>query len=224
MAAARSGPANSIRVSACSSCTSKRRANAASRILLSIAKAPYWSRNVDRGEDGPPDDLNELHWFIHKLIETVGPYIDAIEIWNEPNLRREWTGRPLSGGSYMELFRVGYEAARAYSPNIIVVTAGLAPTGNHAGVSVDDRAFLRQMYAAGLGDYADIKIGVHPYGWGNPPDFLCCDMWAGQGWDDKPQFFFRQTLQDYRTSSPLMATTRHVGNGIWLGDLGRLSD
>lgn len=168
------------------------------KILLSIAKAPDWTRHVDRTEDGPPDDLNHLTWFIQRLLEKLGPYIDAIEIWNEPNLKREWTGnRPLGGGSYMELFRIGYDAIRAYSPDIIVVTAGLAPTGNHSGVSVDDRAYLRQMYQAGLARYTDAKIGIHPYSWGNPPDFLCCNNVDGQGWDDQPQFFFLQTIRDY---------------------------
>ena len=106
------------------------------------------------------------------------------------------TGR-ISGASYMELFRVGYDAVRAYSPNTAVVTAGLAPTGNHEGISVDDRAFLQQMYQAGLAGYTDVKIGIHPYSWGNPPDLLCCDNIEGQGWDDKPQFFFLQTIYDY---------------------------
>ena len=168
------------------------------QVMISIAKAPDWARHANRGEDGPPDDLNQLVAFIRMLLEKLGPHIDAIEIWNEPNLRREWTGsRPLGGGSYMELFRVAYDAIRAQSPNITVVTAGLAPTGNHDGVSVDDRAFLRQMYQAGLARFNDVKIGVHPYSWGNPPDFLCCDNVDGQGWDDQPQFFFRQTIRDY---------------------------
>ena len=168
------------------------------KVMLSLAKAPDWTRDADRNEDGPPDDLNHLKGFIHMLLEKLGPYVDAIEIWNEPNLRREWTGsRALGGASYMELFRVGYDAIRAYSPNITVVTAGLAPTGNHTGVSVDDRAYLRQMYQAGLARYSDVKIGIHPYGWGNPPDFLCCNNVDGQGWDDQPQFFFLQTIRDY---------------------------
>ena len=168
------------------------------KILLSIAKAPDWARHVDRSEDGPPDDLNQLTWFIQRVTEKLGPYIDAVEIWNEPNLKREWTGQhPLGGASYMQLFRIGYDAVRAYSPHITVVTAGLAPTGNHSGVSVDDRAFLRQMYQAGLARYSDVKIGIHPYSWGNPPDFLCCDNVDGQGWDDRPQFFFLQTIRDY---------------------------
>ncbi|MCE2470527.1 MAG: cellulase family glycosylhydrolase [Anaerolineae bacterium] len=168
------------------------------QVMLSVVKAPHWARHTNRNEDGPPDDLNQFAEFLRLLLKQVGPYIDAIEIWNEPNLRREWTGsRPISGASYMELFRVAYDAIRAYSPNITLITAGLAPTGNHSGATVDDRAFLRQMYQAGLGRYADVKIGVHPYGWGNPPDFLCCDNVEGQGWDDRPQFFFRQTIRDY---------------------------
>ncbi len=168
------------------------------QVMISIVKAPDWSRHANRSEDGPPDDLNQFAKFIRILLEKVGPYVDAIEVWNEPNLRREWTGnRQISGSSYMELFRVAYDTIRAYSPSITVVTAGLAPTGNHSGVSVDDRAFLRQMYQAGLARYADVKVGIHPYSWGNPPDFLCCDNVEGQGWDDQPQFFFLQTIRNY---------------------------
>ena len=133
------------------------------RVMLSIVKAPNWTRHSNRNEDGPPDDLNQLAAFIRQLLKEVGPYVDAIEIWNEPNLRREWTGsRPISGASYMELFRVAYDTVRAYSPHITLITAGLAPTGNHSGVSVDDRAFLRQMYQAGLGDTAMSKLASTP--------------------------------------------------------------
>ncbi len=168
------------------------------KVLLSIAKAPDWARSTDRSEDGPPDDLNQLSAFIGLLLEKLGPYIDAIEIWNEPNLKREWTGaQAINGASYMELFRAGYQAVRAYSPNIMVITAGLAPTGNTQNISVDDRSFLRQMYQAGLASFPDVAIGIHPYSWGNPPDFVCCNNVDGQGWDDQPQFFFSQNIRDY---------------------------
>ncbi len=187
------------------------------QVMLSIVKAPDWTRHSNRNEDGPPDDLNQLGAFLRLLLEKVGPYVDAIEIWNEPNLRREWTGsRPISGASYMELFRVAYDTIRAYSPHITLISAGLAPTGNHSGVSVDDRAFLRQMHQAGLGRYADVKIGVHPYGWGNPPDFLCCNNVDGQGWDDQPQFFFRQTLRDYASIIAAFGGNRQM----WVTEFG----
>lgn len=168
------------------------------KVMLSVAKAPDWARNHDRSEDGPPDDLQQFADFVGLLLDKLGPYIDAIEIWNEPNLRREWTGQhAFDGAGYMELFRVGYNAVRAYSPNIAVITAGLAPTGNSQSISVNDRSYLRQMYQAGLASYPDVVVGIHPYSWGNPPDFVCCNNVDGQGWDDQPQFFFSQNIRDY---------------------------
>lgn len=169
-----------------------------SKVMLSIAKAPPWARNIDRNEDGPPDDPNQLAEFLSFLLQQVGPNIDAIEIWNEPNLKREWTGgQALNGSAYMDLFRPAYNAIRAYSPNITIVTAGLAPTGTTPNSSVNDRVYLQQMYNAGLAQYQDVVVGVHPYSWGNPPDFVCCDNVANQGWDDRPQFFFQNNIQDY---------------------------
>jgi polysaccharide biosynthesis protein PslG len=169
------------------------------KVMLSIAKAPDWARNVDRNEDGPPDDPNQLAEFINFLLQQVGPNIDAIEVWNEPNLKREWTGgQALSGAAYMDLFRPAYNAIRAYSPNITIITAGLAPTGNTPNISVNDRDYLQQMYNAGLAQYQDVVVGIHPYSWGNPPDFVCCNNIENQGWDDRPQFFFKNNIEDYR--------------------------
>lgn len=170
------------------------------KVMLSIAKAPNWTRNVNRSDDGPPDDYNQFYDFLRFLLDKVGPYTDAIEVWNEPNLMREWSGaQDFNGAAYMEMFRGAYDVIRAYSSDITIITAGLAPTGNTANISVDDRDYLQQMYNAGLAQYQDIVIGIHPYSWGNPPDFTCCNNVENQGWDDRPQFFFQNTLADYRS-------------------------
>ncbi|MEL7674715.1 MAG: hypothetical protein AAGU78_13320, partial [Chloroflexota bacterium] len=66
-------------------------------VLLSIAKAPAWAR-ATAGEDGPPANPQDLANFITRLMSEVRTditgrsYFDAIEVWNEPNLRREWNG------------------------------------------------------------------------------------------------------------------------------------
>ena len=166
------------------------------RVLLSIAKAPDWARS-DRQESGPPDNPQDLANFISFMLNDtkIGGVIDAIEIWNEPNLIREWRGTlPFNGAGYMQLFGPAYDAIRAYSPTMTIVTAGLAPT-SHPTAAVDDRLYLQQMYDAGLANYDDVIIGVHPYGWANPPDARCCPN-PGQGWDDNPRFFFLDTLED----------------------------
>jgi len=177
------------------------------KVMLSVVKAPDWARNVDRGEDGPPDDYNRFYDFLRFLLDRVGPSVDAIEVWNEPNLKREWTGgQPFNGAAYMEMFRGAYDTIRAYSSDITIITAGLAPTGNTPNISVDDRLYLQQMYNAGLAQYQDVVLGIHPYGWGNPPDFVCCNNVPNQGWDDRPQFFFLNNIQDTRD---IMTTNGH---------------
>ncbi len=187
-------------------------------VLVSIAKAPDWARS-NLTEDGPPDDPNTLANFISILLKEMGQAIDAVEIWNEPNLRREWQGNlPFTGAGYMRLFGPAYQAVRAYSPTITVISAGLAPTGDNANLgSRDDRAFLREMYAAGLANYADVAVGAHPYGWGNPPDARCCNFDPEPGWDDDPHFFFLDNIEDYRE---IMVSSGHAAAQMWVTEFG----
>ncbi|MBZ0289969.1 MAG: cellulase family glycosylhydrolase, partial [Anaerolineae bacterium] len=186
------------------------------RVMLSVAKAPDWARAI-KEEDGPPDDPAELARFLTLLLEQVGPGVDAIEIWNEPNLKREWSsGLAFSGAGYMQLFAPAYDAIRAYSPLIVIVSAGLAPTDNSA-VSVNDRDFLRQMYQAGLYNYQDIAVGIHPYSWGNSPDARCCNPVDGRDYDDKGQFFFLDNISAYRD---IMVEFGHKGRKMWATEFG----
>jgi hypothetical protein len=169
------------------------------KVLLSVAKAPAWARGGETREDGPPANPQDLINFLQLLFTDIKiENIDALEIWNEPNLLREWRGvYPLTGAGYMQLFIPVREAMRALYPSVHLITAGLAPTGNSEG-SVDDRVFLQQMFDAGLGNYPDVSVGVHPYGWWNPPDARCCNLSNDRGWDDNPHFFFIETIDAYR--------------------------
>jgi hypothetical protein len=197
------------------------------KVLVSIAKAPAWARS-NRSESGPPDDPQALANFLTLMLNEFGNVIDAVEIWNEPNLLREWQGQALNGASYMRYFAPAYQAINEYSQRsmtdprfpreapVIVVTAGLAPTGT-SDFSVDDRDYLQQMYNAGLANYPDVAIGSHPFSWGNPPDVRCCNAVEGQGWDDDPHFFFSHTIEDYRN---IMVNNGHANNRIWVTEFG----
>lgn len=190
------------------------------KVLLSVAKAPDWARgpNADLSQDGPAADPQHLARFLTDFINETKPQdhrIGAIEVWNEPNLSREWSGEEISGQKYMEHFRVAYDAIKAIDPNIVVVTAGLAPVGDVPG-QVSDRVFLQQMYDAGLANYTDVKVGAHPYGWGNPPDETCCQNPAPRGWADNHVFFFKDTLDDYIS---IMQRNGHASQ-LWVTEFG----
>lgn len=188
-------------------------------ILVSVASAPDWARDSSQ-EKGPPSDYQTFANFVGAMAERYEGRIQAYEIWNEQNLRREWnTPRGISAASYVEMLRLAYTAIKTADPAAIVVTGGLAPTGFNDGVNaIDDRVYLRQMYAAGVRDWAD-AIGSHPNGWANPPDSVCCrnNRPAVSGWDDHPSFFFRQTLQDYRE---IMVQNGDSGTYIWPTEFG----
>jgi hypothetical protein len=90
---------------------------------------------------------------------------DAIEVWNEPNIDREWPAGQISGANYTQLLRAAYPAIKAANPATLVISGAPAPTGfwgaaGCAASGCNDDAFLAQMAAAGAANYMDC-IGAH---------------------------------------------------------------
>lgn len=89
---------------------------------------------------------------------------DAIQIWNEMNLDREWPRGQIDPAAYVELLRQSYEAIKAVDPTVRVITGAPAPTGAEGAFGLDsvwndDRYYLG-MANAGAANYADC-IGIH---------------------------------------------------------------
>lgn len=188
------------------------------QVLFSVTAAPSWARRGKPG-DGPPDDYQDLSTFASAMAAHFRGRVQAYEIWNEPNVRREWEGAPLSAADYVRLLEGAYRAIKGADPAAIVVSGAPAPTGINDGVEgIDDRVFLEQMYGAGLEDFCD-AVGAHPYGFANPPDvyYTGGDFDPGRGWDDQPYFFFRNTMEDYYG---IMLANGDGGKQIWATEFG----
>ena len=163
-------------------------------MLLSVAKAPEWSRPTTE-MDGPPADYAAFTGFMQTLAARYQGQVAAYELWNEPNLQREWNGEPLSAARTVALIQAGAQGVAAADPGALLISAAPATTGIDDGVTaIDDRRFLR--------------------GW-SPP--ACCrrlTAWAASyGWASRPTpapprltpprpatttiSFFRRTLRDY---------------------------
>lgn len=166
-------------------------------VLLSVAKAPEWSRPTT-DMDGPPAEYADYADFMHYLATRYRGQVAAYELWNEPNLRREWNGAPLSAADFVALVRAGAQAVKAADPLALIVSGAPGPTGiNDCIDAIDDRVYLGAMLEAGVADMVD-AIGAHPYGWANPPDSsLASPDPAAPSHNDHPSFFFRDTLWDY---------------------------
>ena len=96
---------------------------------------------------------------------------DGIEVWNEPNIEREWPYNRVNGGEYAKLLKAAYAAIKAVNPNVLVVSGAPAPTGyaGAAGCLVDDArnvgvcnddVFMQQMAQAGAAQHMDC-LGLH---------------------------------------------------------------
>jgi LysM repeat protein len=187
------------------------------KVLITVTHAPAWARKTTI-EDGPPTDFATYATFVGTLAAHYKGRVQAYEVWAEPNIRREWNGRPLDAASYVDLLRLAYQAIKRADSEAIVVSAGLAPTGFNDGINaIDDRLFLSQAYTAGLSLYAD-AIGAQPGGWANPPDSTCCTASPGvTGWFDNRSFYFKDTLTDYRD---IMAQNKDESTFIWVTGFG----
>ncbi|MEM7332598.1 MAG: SH3 domain-containing protein, partial [Chloroflexota bacterium] len=90
---------------------------------------------------------------------------DAIEVWNEMNITREWPAGQINPTSYVnDMLIPAYTAIKAANPNILVITGAPAPTGffggSCGGNGCDDAPYIAGMMAAGAGSYSDC-VGVH---------------------------------------------------------------
>lgn len=139
-------------------------------LMVSIVGAPEWTRAAG-GENGPPDNYGEYANFLTEMIQRHPGKIDAIEVWNEQNLDREWTtANGISPEDYVEFLRVAYEAIKAADPDIIVISGALSPTGEGDWVRwAHDFDYMDRALAAGMLNYADC-VGAHHNGYNLPPD------------------------------------------------------
>lgn len=88
---------------------------------------------------------------------------DAIEIWNEPNIEREWQIGHISPQAYTNLLCTSYNAIKAANPGSAVISAAPAPTGYFGGCGpngCDDQPWMEGLYNAGAANCMDY-IGAH---------------------------------------------------------------
>jgi hypothetical protein len=172
-------------------------------ILASIVKAPEWARpgGTNLSVEGPPGNPQDYASFVGEFAARYCGRVQAIEVWNEQNLWYEWGGEALDARRYIQLLAAAYRAIKASCPGMIVVSGAPTPTGATPPWAIRDTTYLEQMYQAGLKRYSD-AIGVHPSGYGNPPDVRVQDFQAGNysrpSHVNDSSFYFRNTMEQYR--------------------------
>jgi hypothetical protein len=194
------------------------------KIIARLDYEPDWARQ-DHAPNGPPDNYQDYWDFVSAFVKRYSATSDvgrvaAIEVWNEPNLDREWGNQPISRQSaadYLRLLAGAYRAAKAADASVTVLSAGLSPTGVTDQHSADDLEYLGWLYEAGL------KGGVNYDALGAHANTQASDVSSAPGSLPEfthPSFYFRRVeqLRDLQVKN---------GDGdrqIWLLEFGWTSD
>lgn len=140
-------------------------------LLVRIDRQPIWAQadgEEELLENAPPADLTDFQDFCYATAHRYKGRIKAYQVWNEPNLSREWGNQPPDPAEYAELLKHCYMGIKEADPEAIVISAGLAPTGTGLPEAMPDDAFLRGMYEADASDYFDM-LGLNAPGYAAPP-------------------------------------------------------
>ena len=155
----------------------------------------------------------------YKTGSSIGT-VEAIEVWNEPNIDREWGMQPinrLQAADYVRLLTGAYRVAHEANPQIVVITAGLSPTGVKTTEAYDDVDYLQWLFDAGLkgGINYDV-LGAH----GNtqaPEVDVALNSLPAFG---HPSFYFRRVEQ----LREVQVKNGDANRQIWLLEFGWTAD
>jgi uncharacterized protein YraI len=158
------------------------------RVLIS-APGPAYPSSIDYGS------------YVQFLRGVALLGADAIEVWNEMNLNREWPSGQVDPAAYVNnMLAPAYREIKAANPNTIVIAGALAPTGVNIGNDIwsDDR-YLAGMAAAGAASYMDC-LGVHHNAGATSPDATSGHPADGGG--GHYSWYFGPTLNLYAANFP----------------------
>jgi len=141
-------------------------------LIVRLDRQPFWSQ-VDHGErpleNAPPANLEDFGDFCYAVANRYAGRIQAYQVWNEPNLAREWGEQSPDPADYVRLLKTCYEAIKRADPQAFVISAGMAPTGTTGDAAMPDDQFIHEMYQAGGAQYFDM-LGLNAPGYAAPPE------------------------------------------------------
>lgn len=132
------------------------------KLIVRVDHGPEWA-------GPPPGNIDHFTAFLSAMATRYKGRIHAYQIWNEPNLAREWGNKAPNAGEYTQMLKKAYQAIKAADPNALVVSAGMAPTTELSQRAVPDTRFIQSMYESGAKPYFDM-LGAHGAGYKAPPE------------------------------------------------------
>lgn len=138
------------------------------RIIARLDQTPEWARPPGTTPATPPSDFEDYGNFVHEFVSRYRGRISYIQIWNEPNLAREW-GEAIDPAGYASLLEIAARRAREANPDIIILSAPMAMTTENSPRAADEFVYWQALYDHGVAGSFDI-MSANVYGLSAPYD------------------------------------------------------
>jgi hypothetical protein len=92
------------------------------KVIVRLGSQPAWAADIPLPEIGPPDHLPDFYDYVFAVASRYKGRVEAYQIWNEPNLAREWGNRPPDRRASWAILRIPTSSRRK----------GRSPVGSRA--------------------------------------------------------------------------------------------
>lgn len=116
-----------------------------------------------------PSDPKEFGRFAGEVVSRYGGSVAYWEIWNEPNYTFFWGPKP-DVKKYTEVLKEAYLEIKKVNPSAVVLSGGLASSGDDKNGNISPFTFVSSMYELGASKYFD-AVAIHPYTYPASPSY-----------------------------------------------------
>ncbi|MCL5998968.1 MAG: endo-1,4-beta-xylanase [Chloroflexi bacterium] len=135
------------------------------QLIVRLSSPPAWAHagRPELGNFGPPAAQNDFADYVETVVHRYQGRIRYFQVWNEPNIYPEWGDQQVNPEDYTALLCSAYQRAKQVDPEVVIISAALAPTVAQDGRDLSDLVFLQRMYNAGASKCFDI-LSAQGYG------------------------------------------------------------
>jgi len=157
-------------------------------LLAVVSGTPSWA-SANGHDTANPSSSERWKIFLITAVQRYASSISTWQIWNEPDIRKFWTGTPQE---YVRLLKTAFHVIKEVDPRLQIVSAGLDGNGEK---------YLETLLENGAADACDI-IAYHLY----PPSTRVAELRINGA---------KALLQKFRVTKPLWITEIGWQTGGW---------
>jgi polysaccharide biosynthesis protein PslG len=139
--------------------------------LAILTYTPPWARDEQcrSTKHCHPADPATFGRFANTVVDRYHDKIQHWEVWNEPNFAYFWEPRP-NVDNYASVLQAAYSGIKKADPQALVLSGGLAASGDEADGSIAPITFISRLYQLKANQYID-AVALHPYTYPALPNY-----------------------------------------------------